>query len=164
MASTRQKLVQATQRFCDAFADKADISAILSHFSKKENINAYEHGNQALAPFLGRFFEGMEGVRTYFEIIGSLLAYEDIRFGVFIVDAEERKVAVRGWGEFTWLETGESWHEVFAYMLDFDEEEKIKRYQVWADSGAAYLARIGKLKEIEEGDHGRVRSRENASD
>jgi hypothetical protein len=162
MASTRQKLVQATQRFCDAFANKAGISAIMTHFSQTENIIAYEHGNRALAPFLGRSFEGVNGVKKYFKIIGSLLAYEDIRFGEFVVDTEERKVAVRGWGQFTWLETRESWNEVFAYVLDFDEGEKIVRYQVWADSGAAYLARIGKLKEIEEGE-GHVRSREDAS-
>lgn len=156
MASTRQQLVQATQSFCDAFTNRADIPTILTHFSQTENIIAYEHGNRALAPFLGRSFEGVDGVKKYFEIIGSLLAYEDIRFGEFVVDTEERKVAVKGWGRFTWLETGESWNEIFAYVLDFDEAEKIVRYQIWADSGAAYLARIGKLKEDASG-HAKTR-------
>ncbi len=30
-------------------------------------------------------------------------------------------------------------------MLDFDDEAKVTDYQVWADSGAAFLARKGQL-------------------
>jgi hypothetical protein len=62
-----------------------------------------------------------------------------------MVDIEERKVAVKGEAEFKWIATENKWDETFVYVLDFDEEDKVKRYQVWADSGAAYLARKGEL-------------------
>ncbi|KAF9452159.1 hypothetical protein P691DRAFT_756623 [Macrolepiota fuliginosa MF-IS2] len=148
MLLSRQNLIQATQAFCDAFANKADISTILTYFSKTTTIIAFEHGEPALVPFLGRAFEGFEGVKRYFEIIGTLLAYHDLKFSEFIVDTEARKVSVKGEGIFTWLETMESWDETFTYVLDFDEEAKVVRYQVWADTGAAYLASIGKLDDI----------------
>lgn len=61
-----------------------------------------------------------------------------------------RKVSVKGQAKFTWIETGQSWDETFTYSLDFDHELKVTDYQVWADSGAAYLARIGKLNDIRE--------------
>lgn len=149
MSPTRRNLVEATQAFCDAFARKADIPTILTHFSKIKTISAFEYGDRALAPFLGRSFEGEEGVKKYFEIIGSLLAYDSLKYSELIVDVEERKVGVKGQGRFTWLETRESWDETFAYVLDFDEDAKVVRYQIWADSGAAYLARIGNLREVQ---------------
>ena len=43
---------------------------------------------------------------------------------------------------------GQSWDEEFAYILDFDQSAKVTDYQVWADSGAAYLARRGELKQV----------------
>jgi hypothetical protein len=55
------------------------------------------------------------------------------------------KVSVKGRAKFTWIETGQSWDETFTYSLDFDDESKVTDYQVWADSGAAFLARLGKL-------------------
>jgi len=57
-------------------------------------------------------------------------------------------VSVKGQAKFTWIETGQSWDETFTYSLDFDDEPKVTDYQVWADSGAAYLARLGKLDEL----------------
>jgi len=66
------------------------------------------------------------------------------------VDLEASKVAVKGKARFTWVETGESWDETFSYALDFDQERKVTDYQVWADSGAAYLARVGKLEETKQ--------------
>jgi hypothetical protein len=46
----------------------------------------------------------------------------------------------------------QSWNEIFHYLLDFDDsaEPKITNYQVWADSGAAYLASQGRLAEVRE--------------
>lgn len=149
MSLNRQSLVEPTQAFCDAFARKADIPTILTHFSRTKAISAFEYGDCALAPFLGRSFDGFEGVKKYFEIIGSLLVYDNLKFSEPVVDVEEHKVAIKGQGRFTWLETRESWDETFAYVLDFDEDAKVVRYQIWADSGAAYLARIGKLKEVQ---------------
>lgn len=54
-------------------------------------------------------------------------------------------MSVKGQAKFTWIETGQSWNETFIYSLDFDDESMVTNYQVWADSGAAYLARHGKL-------------------
>jgi hypothetical protein len=54
-------------------------------------------------------------------------------------------VSVKGRAKFTWIKTRQSWDETFTYTLDFDDEAKVTDYQVWADSGAAYLARLGQL-------------------
>ena len=67
------------------------------------------------------------------------------------MDPEARKVSVKGKAKFKWIEgigDGNWWNEQFAYILDFDDEGKVTDYQVWADSGAAYLAWKGKLNAI----------------
>ena len=69
-----------------------------------------------------------------------------MRFSNYIVDAEVGKVSVRGEAMFTNNKTGQSWDEVFTYVLEFDGDNKVKKYEVWADSGAAYLAARGELK------------------
>ncbi|KAI0834857.1 hypothetical protein F5Y06DRAFT_278083 [Hypoxylon sp. FL0890] len=144
----RADLLEAATSFCASFAQKKPPDEILRHFSTSDTILAFEHGLPELAPFLGREFRGREGVQEYFETISSCLSYEDMRFADYIVDAAENRVAVRGTAKFTWTATGESWDEVFAYALKFDEERKVVRYEIWADSGAAYLASKGRLKEI----------------
>ncbi len=131
--------------FCDAFRDAKPIDEILGHLSPSSNIIAFEHGLPQLAPFLGRTFSGVDGVKKYFETISSLLKYEDMRFSDFVVDAEAHKASMKGNARFTWISTGQSWDEVFTYALEFDTEGKIKKYDVWADSGAAYLASKGEL-------------------
>ncbi len=76
-----------------------------------------------------------------------------IDLGEWVIDAENRKVSVRGQARFKWIEgagEGQWWDEQFVYVLDFDDEAKVTDYQVWADSGAAYLARLGKLNELRE--------------
>ncbi|KAH9940914.1 uncharacterized protein BXZ73DRAFT_75436 [Epithele typhae] len=117
---TRAQLLKSAHDLCDAFAAGADPDTLLDHFSTTHAISAIEHGLEELAPFLGRDFTG----RT-----GSSL----------------------GVARFTWTEgagAGQTWDECFAYMLDFDQAAKVTNYQVWADSGAAYLARRGELKEL----------------
>ncbi|KAJ3880630.1 hypothetical protein F5051DRAFT_459313 [Lentinula edodes] len=145
---SRSQLLQSATAFCDVFAQKKDLSVILSHFSTTHQVSAVEHGEKALAPFLGRSFEGLDGIRAYFETIAALLSYEDMEFSEFTVDTEARRVACKGKAKFTWNQTKESWDEMFAYLLDFDDSGKITHYQVWADSGAAYLARNGQLDKI----------------
>ena len=98
----------------------------------------------------GRPFVGLPAVLKYFELLASLLTYENMDFSSFVVDPEVRRVACRGRAVFKWLSTGESWDETFAYIIDFDEGLKVTDYQVWADSGAAYLASQGKLNEVRE--------------
>lgn len=118
---------------------------IFSHFSSSEDVLALEHGLPQLAPFLGREFRGHDGLQAYFGLLGTHLTYENMSFGWYFVDQEENKVSVRGEARFTWTSTGQSWDEVFTYVLEFDEQAKVKVYEVWADSGAAYLASKGQL-------------------
>ncbi|KAI0907952.1 transcription elongation factor S-II [Ustulina deusta] len=169
---TREELLAAATAFCESFARKKPLEEILSHFSPDEMVVVHEHGLPRLAPFLGRDFRGLEGARRYFETVRGCLSYEDMRFVEFVADTFTPlgsdggdpgdgggvgvggaggegggggKVAVRGRARFTWTETGLSWDETFAYLLRFDARAKLARYEVWADSGAAYLARRGEL-------------------
>lgn len=82
---------------------------------------------------------------------------DDAGRGGWVVDAAARKVSVKGSAEFTWTATGESWREVFAYVLTFDADRKapkVRTYEVWADTGAAWLASRGETREGEEGKGG----------
>ncbi|KAI6023899.1 hypothetical protein PISMIDRAFT_678909 [Pisolithus microcarpus 441] len=146
--SSRQQLLDAAKALCDDFARKESLDTLLSHFSITEECIAQEHGLGAVAPFVGRTFRGLESVRKYFSLVASTLTYENMTFGDYFVDTEVRKVSVTGRARFTWRETTESWDETFAYVLDFDHENKVYRYQVWGDTAAAYLARKGELTEV----------------
>lgn len=144
--SKREKLLQSATSFCTSFATRSPPREIYSHFSSAPSVTALEHGLPHLAPFLGRAFTGPSGIREYFETISSVLTYEDMRFSNYVVDEEVGQVNVRGEARFTWISTEQSWDEVFTYVLEFDREYKVVRYEVWADSGAAYLASQGDLK------------------
>ncbi|OQU98012.1 hypothetical protein CLAIMM_03852 isoform 2 [Cladophialophora immunda] len=141
----RDTLLSAAQAFCNAFASKEAPNKIFSHFSSSDDVLALEHGLPQLAPFLGREFRGQRGLEEYFGLLSSNLQYENMRFSNFVVDAHVLKVSVRGEAKFTWTKTGQSWDEVFTYVLEFDKENKVKVYEIWADSGAAYLASKGEL-------------------
>ncbi|GAB1320385.1 hypothetical protein MFIFM68171_10595 [Madurella fahalii] len=144
--ATRASLLASATSFCNAFASGASPSEILTHFTADTSkILVREHGLAQLAPFLGRTFRGADGLTQYLSIIADCLSYENMRFGDYIVDAEARKVSVRGEARFTWARTGQSWDEVFTYVLGFDDELRVESYDVWADSGAAWLASLGKL-------------------
>jgi hypothetical protein len=145
MGSHRNDILQAAQAFCATFAEKRDIDDILTHFSTTREPVVFEHGLLLLAPFLGRRFTGEEGVRSYFKIISDLLSYDDMTFTEFLVDEHANKVTVRANAKFTWLSTRESWPETFLYILEFDVHCKVVVYEIWADSGAAYLASRGQL-------------------
>jgi hypothetical protein len=142
---TRNSLYSSAQRLCHDFAEKKDIQTILSHFSRTHQCTAIEHGLPILAPFLGRPFTGLDAIKEYFTLVVDLLSYEDMEFSEYTVDVEASRVCVKGNAKFTWKSTGKSWEESFVYMLDFDDEAKVTDYQVWADSGAAYLASKGEL-------------------
>lgn len=154
MHSTGAQLRATAESLCLAFAGKADQDTLLSHFSDTHAISAFEHGLPHLAPFLGRLFTGRRGpdsVPAYFALLSQYLTYEDMTFGPWVVDADSHKVCVKGRAKFTWSEgegKGQSWHEQFVYMFDFDQDGKITDYQVWADSGAAYLAKRGELEDV----------------
>ncbi|KAI2642631.1 hypothetical protein GGS21DRAFT_498854 [Xylaria nigripes] len=140
---SRSELLEAAARFCLCLARKGSMEELLLHCSPE--ILVHEHGLARLAPFLGRDFRGFEGAKTYFEAVGACLDFEGMRFPEFVVDVFSGKVVVRGEARFTWRETGQSWDETFVYVLLFDEGRRLSRYEIWADSGAAYLARRGEL-------------------
>lgn len=149
--------------FCQAFTEKRGPDEILSYFSESPEVEAIEHGQPFLAPFLHRHFRGPEGIRQYFGLIASLLSYDDMRFEDFCIDPVAMVVSVRGYAHFTWLSTGNAWDECFTYRLELERtshkgqasagasEFKIHKYEIWADSGAAYLAGKGQLKSLSPG-------------
>ena len=143
--ASRAQLRSAAEAFCASFANKESPEEIFSHFSS-DDVWVFEHGLPQLAPFLGRAFRGTKGLQEYFGMLSSTLTYEKMQFGHFVVDPEVSSVSVCGQARFTWTSTGQSWDEVFTYMLEFDESNKVKVYEIWADSGAAYLASQGLLK------------------
>jgi hypothetical protein len=145
--TTREDLLKSAESFCSAFANKKPIEEISSHFSTTYATSCCEHGLPALAPFLGRTFTKPT---KYLKTIAKYLTYENAKYFAYMVDVETHKVNVQGSARFTWIETGESWDEVFTYVLDFDHEAKITDWNVWADSGAAYLAKEGKLKDLKQ--------------
>lgn len=143
--TTRAELLDAAKAFCDAFAAGSPLDTLIAFFSTSTTPVAIEHGLSGLAPFLGRRYEDINGIVEYFTTLTNTIQVENVRFDDYFVDAEVRKVSVKGTGKFTWKETGQGWDETFTYTLDFDGQLKVTQYQVWADSGAAYLARIGQL-------------------
>ena len=70
-------------------------------------------------------------------MVSECLSYEKMSFSDYIVDVESRTTSVRGTARFTWKSTGKSWDEVW---IRLDVEGKVLVYEVWADSGAAYMA------------------------
>lgn len=69
-----------------------------------------------------------------------------MHFTEYVVDDAARKVVVRGKARFTWRATGQGWEEEFVYVLGFDaEEDRVERYEIWADTAAALLASRGEL-------------------
>ncbi|CAL1715063.1 unnamed protein product [Somion occarium] len=154
MSPSRSQLLTSATGLCNAFASAAPLDELLSHFSTTHHVTAKEHGEPFLAPFIGRQFSGLRGrdsLETYFGLLEKYLTFEDMSFGEWVIDPESRKVSCKGRARFKWIEgegNGQWWDEQFAYILDFDQDAKVTDYQVWSDSGAAYLARIGKLNDM----------------
>ncbi|KAJ5548810.1 hypothetical protein N7513_006044 [Penicillium frequentans] len=134
------------------------ISTITSTFTTQPAPIVHEHGLQQLAPFLGRTFTGIDGISEYFNILMKTLEIKSMTFepeSNWLVDDTNMAVCLRGTARFTWQETSQSWDETFVYRIALakdtseDEEKRgrllVSEYKVWADTGAAYLARIGEL-------------------
>lgn len=159
--SSREELLRSTKELCGVFANHGTIEEIISCFSSKsrsnnnyydDNVNdndndndntsirIFEHGLPELAPFIGRSFYGIQGITDYFTIISNTLEYEDMYFYDYSVDIEKKVVSVRGKAKFIWKSTTKYWNEIFIYRIQLDNEYKILIYEVWADTGAAYLA------------------------
>ena len=134
-SKTYTSLLEAAKSLCNAFSSHS--TSLLDHFSSSPY--AFEHGNPALAPFLGREFTGRAGVADYFAQLHKHLSHIDMHFWGYVVDEVEKKVSVSGEAFFTWKATNVVWHENFTYTLEFLEEDgvwKVEYYKVWADSGS----------------------------
>lgn len=146
---TRTALLTAAQSFTTTFLTTPPPSLLLTHFTHHHpSILIHEHGTpHPTLPFLGRPFHGAAGLHAYLAAVSTCLTHEGMRFTEYIVDAEARKVVVRGQARFTWRGNGQGWEEVFCYVLGFGrEEDRVERWEIWADSGAAVLASRGELE------------------
>ncbi|CAG8023447.1 unnamed protein product [Penicillium salamii] len=154
---TRQLLQEPVQDLLQSLTNP-DGPDLLSTFTTNPQPLAHEHGLPQLAPFLGRPFYGQEGVSTYFDLLSSHLQIENMTFEseeTWVIDETCMGIALRGTGTFTWKETQQSWNETFFYRIKVAEDVsddsekngslKVSEYHVWADTGAAYLASLGKL-------------------
>ncbi|KAJ5864597.1 uncharacterized protein N7529_006513 [Penicillium soppii] len=134
-----------------------------SAFTTSPKPVAYEHGLPQLAPFVGRSFTGQEGISTYFNLLSTHLEIKNMAFESeenWVIDESCMSVALRGTATFIWKKTRQAWSETFAYRIKLAEDVsddpekkgclKVSEYQVWADTGAAYLASLGKLDKLRE--------------
>ncbi|KAJ5114857.1 hypothetical protein NUU61_000616 [Penicillium alfredii] len=159
----RTTLLDPVQRLTQALTTptRSPISTLLSTFTTQPTPLAHEHGLPQLAPFLGRSFTGLDGVARYFELLADHLAIHDMAFEPdesWVVDDTNQAVTLRGSATFEWKATRQAWDETFVYRVALAEDassDPLKRgslrvweYRVWADSGAAYLARLGRLGEL----------------
>lgn len=123
----------------------------MSHFYS--GATATEHGLPTLAPFIAHH-PTFNAICNYFDLLAKTLLIEDMKFSEWIVDTEELKVSVKGEALFVYRSTGKCWRETFTYTLDYIEEVrglKVKRYQVWADTGAGELWKSRKETSADDG-------------
>ncbi|KAF8475551.1 hypothetical protein BDZ91DRAFT_709901 [Kalaharituber pfeilii] len=150
---SKRELLAAAKSLCEAFAQGKSTEEILAHFTEHEAV-AIEHGHQSLAPWLGREFIGHKEIAKYFEQVAETLDSDGIIFSDYFADEDNYRVGVTGKTRWTHKKTGKSWNETFTCTLDYAEgqseegdnskrELKVRRYAVWADSGALYLAGRG---------------------
>ncbi|KAK1140485.1 hypothetical protein N8T08_010330 [Aspergillus melleus] len=178
---SRPAILARVHSLLDAFSSPTTpLPELLSNFTSRDPW-ALEHGLPGLAPFLGRKYTGLDGLKEYFTLLAETLEIEWMRFEGeegWVVDVGhqekqrqghgnkegegggemERKVSLRGGARFKWKSTGQAWEERFAYRIGLVDDEdgggggggdvKVKSYEVWADTGAAYLARVGELDRL----------------
>jgi len=141
----KKMLIAAAKELCEAFAQGKPIPELLDFFTEHEAI-AIEHGHPSIAPWLGREYIGHQEIGEYFQMVADNLSFQDMKFGDWFVDEDKLRVGVKGKARWTYKKTGKSWDEKFAYVLDYAEGEterepcvrevKLRKYAVWADSGA----------------------------
>ncbi|KAJ5372753.1 hypothetical protein N7517_004759 [Penicillium concentricum] len=163
---SRPDLLKPIQSLLEALTnpDPTNPNKLLSTFTTSPKPLAQEHGLPQLAPFLGRPFTGQDGVATYFELITSLLSIKNMVFEPeesWVVDESCMAVSLRGTATFGWKETRQAWDETFVYRMKLAVDSgsvegrlAVCEYHVWADTGAAYLARLGRLGDLMESKSG----------
>ncbi|KAL4884819.1 hypothetical protein BJY04DRAFT_170861 [Aspergillus karnatakaensis] len=162
MTHPRDSTIKATSALTTALTSGADLNTLLSTFTVSPAAIAHEHGHPKLATFLGRTFRGHKGVGEYFTLVERQMRIKEMEFNRecdWVVDAEKKTVCLRGRGVWENKLTSEQWVEIFAYRVELAEEEwegckdkgelKVKSYEVWADTGAAFLAEKGKLRNMD---------------
>jgi len=149
-------LLASAHSLCEAISQRKPIDQLLSLFTEHEAI-AIEHGHPNLAPWLGREYIGHKEIAEYFQTVDDHLDFSTLEFSDYFVDEDKLRVGVKGRAKWTYKKTGKSWEETFTYVLDYAEgqterengdegrkrEVKLRKYAVWADSGALYLASKG---------------------
>ncbi|BFZ59936.1 hypothetical protein YB2330_000958 [Saitoella coloradoensis] len=131
--------LETAKSLCAAFADPSvDPEYLLSHFSS--DATAHEHGPQTdTMPFLGRTIP----VKDYMPLLQKSVKFSDMSFFDYTSDPVTSRLSVKGKATFTWIATHKSWDEVFTYVLGFDQDNKVKTYEVWADPLSMYAAAKG---------------------
>ncbi|KAL4975226.1 hypothetical protein BDW66DRAFT_75014 [Aspergillus desertorum] len=150
---SRTTLTKATQSLLDPLSTSSDLPTLLNAFTTVPAPTAHEHGLSQLAPFLGRTFTGRDQVEEYFTLLNENLRIESMRFDdekEWAADLETGLVCLKGYARFVSKKSGEGWDEVFIYRIGLVEDEekkevKVRSYEIWADTGAAYLAAKGEL-------------------
>ncbi|EKV19042.1 Transcription elongation factor, TFIIS/CRSP70, N-terminal, sub-type [Penicillium digitatum] len=155
--TTRPDLLNPIYALLKALANPSPTSPkdLLSTFTTLPKPLVHEHGLPQLVPFLGRPFTGQDGIETYFKLISTLLSIKNMVFEPeenWVVDASCMAVSLCGSATFVWKETQQAWDETFVYRIKLTVDSgsaegrlAVCEYQVWADTGAAYLARLGRL-------------------
>ncbi|KAJ5668391.1 uncharacterized protein N7477_006961 [Penicillium maclennaniae] len=149
----RKSLIDAVQSLLSALTTPSTPkSTLLSTFTTNPPPLCFEHGLPQLAPFLGRSFTGQEGISHYFDLLSQHLNIQNMNFELdtaWVVDEVSMTVCLRGNAKFVWKSTDQAWDETFIYRIVVAEDAgkglKVQEYRVWADTGAAYLARLGRL-------------------
>lgn len=155
----RATLIKPVQSLLTALTQPSSPDTLLSTFTTNPTPLCHEHGLPQLAPFLGRSFTGRDGVARYFGLLSEHLDIKNMTFepdDAWVVDDASMAVCLRGSAKFVWKRTGQAWDETFVYRIAVAEdisdgskgELKVCEYRVWADTGAAYLARLGRLGEL----------------
>ena len=149
----REALIEPVRSLLSALSDPHH--RIEDQFTSQPKPQIYEHGLPLFAPFMGRTFSGKDGIGKYFDLLAATLVFQETKFEdqeTWIVDDSSKAVFLCGQCRFLWKETGETWDETFCYRIaiaeDLDDSSrklKVSEYKVWGDSGALYLASLGKL-------------------
>ncbi|KAJ5970542.1 uncharacterized protein N7479_000460 [Penicillium vulpinum] len=166
--TTRPDLLKPIHALLEALTDPTTTpNQLLSTFTTSPKPLVHEHGLPQLAPFLGRPFTGQDGIATYFKLLSSLLSIKNMAFEPeesWVVDESCMAVSLRGTATFVWKESRQAWDETFVYRIKLavdggggrsgEGRLAVCEYQVWADTGAAYLARLGRLGDLMESGSG----------
>ena len=141
--SERDKLVEAAKSYCSALASQTTLLEEYRHRQLVralrcrplwESASAFERGEPQLALYPGREHEGVYDRREH-ALNSESSSYESLNFIEYAADIYTRSVLVRGEAVFKWKAIGQPWSVIFAYVLDFDNEYRVKREKVLAEVG-----------------------------